>query len=155
MCEVAGDGVLLNWPTPRYAEEPVAAIRKGIAKSGEPGSVEIASYVRVSPSIANEASYKATAMDIAAYVSRPIYGQHFQALGYDVGPIATAFAESAERGAAVVSDSMLDAFSAVGRDASERRLREYREIGISLPVLAPIASFEPGYWQGVMDLVSD
>jgi alkanesulfonate monooxygenase SsuD/methylene tetrahydromethanopterin reductase-like flavin-dependent oxidoreductase (luciferase family) len=158
MCRVAGevgDGVLLNWLTPEYAPEALSAVSQGIAKAGrDPQSVTIASYIRVAGGIPDDETYRGMTLDIQSYVTRPTYRRFFDSLGFDAETkaILEASEQSREAGAAKVTDTMIEQLCAVGRAASLKRLQLYREIGVTLPVLAPVASHRVHDWEEVIDL---
>ena len=61
--------------------------------------------------------------------------------------------QSLEAAAAKVTDAMIEAFCAIGRDASLKRLQSYRDMGVTMPVLAPIASPRVEDWEAVIELV--
>lgn len=145
MCRLAGeiaDGVILNWATPAYVAEAVANVRAGAEGAGrDPASVEIATYLRVAPE-GSDATHQALARDIASYATMPFYRAMLDAEGFAEVTSAIAAMQGADldRAARAVPDTMLEALTAVGKEGVVTRLEEYRTLGVTLPVLAPLTT---------------
>jgi 5,10-methylenetetrahydromethanopterin reductase len=158
MCRLAGqvgDGVLLNWASPAYLEEAVGSVRLGAEEAGrDPESVDIACYLRVVPGEPDGATQEALARDFASYAARPIYRAAFDAQGYAevADKIAGIYESDPRKAASLVPDSLLEQLTAVGKEATQGRLAEYRRMGVTLPVLAPLGSPKPDYWRQAIEL---
>ena len=162
MCRLAGavaDGVLLNWATLAYTEQAIAEVRRGAEEAGrDPASVDIATYLRVTPGRPSEATALALARDIASYMNRPFYRTMFDESGFaaHTGAIAEAYRDDPEAAARLVPDTMVEALTIAGDAATvQRRVAAYRALGVALPVLAPLSPSGDlvAGWQAAIDLI--
>jgi alkanesulfonate monooxygenase SsuD/methylene tetrahydromethanopterin reductase-like flavin-dependent oxidoreductase (luciferase family) len=145
MCELAGelaDGVILNWATPAYVRSAVEHVRTGAARAGrDPASVTIACYVRLSAGAPPAVMRRALAREIARYIDMLFYRQMFDAAGFvaHTGAVAAAWPRDPDEAAGLVADEMLAALTVAGDgDAFAQRVAEYRALGVTLPVVAPV-----------------
>lgn len=160
MCRLAGevaDGVILNWATPAYAAEAVANVRAGAEAAGrDPGSIDIAMYLRVAPA-RDEATRRALAVDIASYAALPFYRAMMDAEGFAdaTTKIVAAGRDDPERAGRAVPDPMIDALTVSGRDAVQASVTEYHRLGVTLPVLAPLTSRADTFetWKASVELL--
>lgn len=145
MCQLAGelaDGVILNWATPQSVETALANVRIGAARSGrDPATVAVACYLRLSAGAPAAAMRHALARELARYIGMPFYRQMFDVAGYaaETSPVAEAWPRDPEAAAALVSDRMLNALTVAGDAAAfGRRIGEYRALGVTMVVVAPV-----------------
>ncbi len=146
MCRLAGevaDGILLNWATPAYAKEAIANVRLGAETAGRnPADVDVACYVRAAVGEDERAARGALARETVRYVSLDFYRQMFDRSGFatETAAVMAALPRGVEAAAASVSDRMLEAVAAFGSpEARRRRIEEYRALGVTLPIIAPVA----------------
>ena len=145
MCQLAGelaDGVMLNWATPAYVRDALAQVHAGAVRAGrDPGSVAVVCYVRVSAGASPAATRRALARELARYIAMPFYRQMFDAAGFagQTATVAEAWLRDPDEAASLVPDAMLAALTVAGdRDALMQRIAEYRALGVTLPVVAPV-----------------
>ena len=164
MCQLAGelaDGVILNWATPAYVREALANVRTGAERAGrDPATVEVACYVRVSAGAEPMMMRGALARELARYIAMPYYRQMFDNAGFasHTAAVAEAWQREPDAAASLVSDDMLAALTvADDADAFARRLDEYRALGVTMPVVAPVpAGPDPGdSWAAAITLASE
>ena len=161
MCQLAGevaDGVILNWATTAYAREAVANVHAGAKRAGrDPASVDISMYLRVAPGNADEGTRRALARDLASYAAMPFYRAMLDAEGFAsaTSKVAATFASDPEAAARAIPDDMVDALTAVGSADVRARVEEYRAIGVTLPVLAPLTTRADTFesWQAAIELL--
>ena len=146
MLEIAGaisQGVLLTWCTPEHARTASRHIAAGAARAGAvAGSVEVATLVSVSAPGADDGGMRRVA---ATYAGRfPRYRRLMAEAGFadEVEEVRRAWRSGdtalAER---LVPEGLIDRMSLptdVG--ARRERLAEYREAGLTLPIIAPRVS---------------
>jgi probable F420-dependent oxidoreductase len=145
MCQLAGelaDGVILNWATPEYVREALSNVAAGAARAGrDPASVDVACYIRVATGAPRDELRRELARELTRYIAMPYYRQMFEAAGFapQMDGIPEAFARDPEAAAAMVPDEMLSALT-VADDAAAfaRRVAEYRALGVTQPVVAPV-----------------
>ena len=146
MLEIAGEisqGVLLTWCTPEHARTASEHIAIGAARAGvAPGSVEVATLVSVSAPGADDGGMRRVA---ATYAGRfPRYRRLMAEAGFadEVEEVRRAWRSGdvalAER---LVPEGLINRMS-LPSDAGARgeRLAEYREAGLTLPIIAPRVS---------------
>jgi len=145
MCRLAGevaDGVILNWATPGYVREALAQVQRGAEQAGrDPRSIDVACYVRVAAGGSAAATRDALARELARYIAMPYYRRMFDVAGFGAhtAAVADAFAEDPERAADLIDDDMLAALTVSGdAGAVRRRIDEYRSLGVTQPVVAPV-----------------
>lgn len=145
MCRLAGelaDGVILNWATPAYVAEALASVRLGAEHAGrDPSTIDVACYVRVSAGADRVAMRRALARELARYIAMPYYRAMFERAGFGaaMAGIPEAFTHDPDEAATLVPDGMLDALAVSGdAEAFARRVAEYRLLGVTQPVVAPV-----------------
>ncbi len=145
MCRLAGqvaDGVLLNWATPKAVAEAVAEVRRGAEGAGrDPAAVDVACYIRAAVGDDEAAVRRSLAVETTRYISLDFYRQMFETSGFgpETAAVMAALPRGLEAAAAGVSDRMLEAIALFGsEDAWRKRLDQYRALGVTLPVIAPV-----------------
>ena len=146
MLEIAGEisqGVLLTWCTPEHARTASKHIAAGAVRAGvAPEAVEVATLVSVSAPGADDGGMRRVA---ATYAGRfPRYRRLMAEAGFadEVEEVRRAWRSGdialAER---LVPEGLIDRMS-LPTDAGSRRerLAEYREAGLTLPIIAPRVS---------------
>ncbi len=151
MLEISGEisqGVLLTWCTPEHARTAARHVADGAARGGaDPASVEVATLLSVAAPGADDGGMRRVA---ATYAGRfPRYRRLMAEAGFadEVEMVRRAWREGnvaeAER---LVPDGLIDRMS-VPTDPGERgeRLAEYRDAGITLPIIAPRVSGQDAF----------
>lgn len=148
MLEIAGEisqGILLTWCTPEHARTAAHHVAAGAERAGvAPESVEVATLLSVSANGAGDGGMRRVA---ATYAGRfPRYRRLMAEAGFadEVEQVRRAWREGsvadAER---LVPQGLIDRMSLPGDPvARKERLAEYREAGITLPIIAPRVSGE-------------
>lgn len=146
MLEIAGEisqGVLLTWCTPEHARTATHLVATGAERAGaDPSSVEVATLLSVSANGAGDGGMRRVA---ATYAGRfPRYRRLMAEAGFaeEVEQVRRAWREGnvaeAER---LVTNGLIDRMSLPSDPvARKERLAEYREAGITLPIIAPRVS---------------
>lgn len=137
--EVA-DGVLLNWCPPERVASVKTQLAEGAERAGrDPTDVVIAAYVRASLGDEGPALAAIRAMT-GEYASYPAYARQFEQVGLGEGALAAAEAHRAGR-PEEVPEAFVRAVALLGDPAEAReRLEAYREAGVDLPVVYPVAA---------------
>lgn len=148
MLEIAGEisqGILLTWCTPEHARTAAYHVAAGAERAGVAReSVELATLLSVSADGAGDGGMRRVA---ATYAGRfPRYRRLMAEAGFadEVELVRRAWREGnvveAER---LVPQGLIDRMSLPGDPAARKeRLAEYREAGITLPIIAPRVSGE-------------
>ena len=148
MLEIAGEisqGILLTWCTPEHARTAAYHVAAGAERAGVAReSVELATLLSVSADGAGDGGMRRVA---ATYAGRfPRYRRLMAEAGFadEVELVRRAWREGnvaeAER---LVPQGLIDRMSLPGDPvARKERLAEYREAGITLPIIAPRVSGE-------------
>ncbi len=143
MLEIAGEvsqGILLTWCTPEHARTAAYHVAAGAERAGvAPESVELATLLSVSADGAGDGGMRRVA---ATYAGRfPRYRRLMAEAGFadEVELVRRAWREGnvaeAER---LVPQGLIDRMSLPSYPvARKERLAEYREAGITLPIIAP------------------
>ena len=146
MLEIAGEisqGVLLTWCTPEHARTASAHIDAGADRAGvAPDTVEVATLVSVSAPGADDGGMRRVA---ATYAGRfPRYRRLMADAGFadEVEEVRRAWRSGdialAER---LVPEGLIDRMSLPPDPGARReRLAEYRDAGLTLPIIAPRVS---------------
>ena len=145
LCGEIADGVMLTRSTPRTAPEVRKHLAKGAARSGRDASRVVVSSLL--PTIVADSREQALAElrpGLAFYAGFfPRYNRMMAEHGFaaEAAAIAEAWGRgdrpAAER---AVSDALIDATSIAGTpEECRRRIEEYRQSGIDLPILSPYA----------------
>ena len=148
MLEIAGEisqGILLTWCTPEHARTAARHVAAGAGRAGvDPASVELATLLSVAAGGAGDGGMRRVA---ATYAGRfPRYRRLMAEAGFadEVELVRRAWRAGniadAER---LVPQGLIDRMSLPGDPvARKERLAEYREAGITLPIIAPRVSGE-------------
>jgi probable F420-dependent oxidoreductase len=146
MCQLAGevaDGVLMNWATTAYVQEAIANVHKGAAWAGRsPEEVEITCYIRGAVGPDPRAVRQALARETVHYVALDFYRRMFEQSGFaeDTAAVMKALPQGVEAAAERISERMLASVAIFGSpEQCRRRLEEYRALGVTHPVVAPVA----------------
>lgn len=146
MLEIAGEiseGILLTWCTPEHARTAAHHVAAGATRAGvDPSSVELATLLSVSAPGAGDGGMRRVA---ATYAGRfPRYRRLMAEAGFadEVEMVRRAWREGdTARADALVPQGLIDRMSlSADPGARKDRLAEYREAGITLPIIAPRAS---------------
>ena len=146
MLEIAGEisqGILLTWCTPEHARTAARHVATGAARAGvEPASVELATLLSVAAPGAGDGGMRRVA---ATYAGRfPRYRRLMAEAGFadEVELVRRAWREGdAAQAEQLVPDGLIDRMSLPADPvARKERLAEYREAGITLPIIAPRVS---------------
>jgi probable F420-dependent oxidoreductase len=148
MCRLAGrvaDGVLFFLMTPDGVRRALEQVHQGAREAGrDPGAVE--AFVRL-PATMGEPEDLARFMArrlLTGYAIVPAYNASLARQGFagEAEEIAGAWAAGErDRASAAFSDELLDATFLLGDAAtSKRRIQEYRDAGITTPVLMPLSA---------------
>ncbi len=140
--EVA-DGVLLNWCTPERAAEAARLVAEGASAAGrDPSTVTVAAYIRACVGPDDGRALVALKAAAGQYASYPAYRRQFEAmgLGREAAEAAAAHRDGAyER----VPAGLVESVCLLGEgDAAATRLQAYRDAGVELPVVYPVAARE-------------
>ena len=140
MLELAGaeaHGALLNWAGPAEVARAGSTVREAAVAAGrDPGSVEVATYVRVAVADDRTAAQAALAQQIGAYGALPAYAAHLERQGYGA---ALERARAAHRGGAdgaglaeALGEETLAAlgFAGTPTDPLGPMVARYREAGL-------------------------
>jgi probable F420-dependent oxidoreductase len=142
-----GDGVFLNYLPLSKVETVLAEVRKGEREAGkEPGSTETLCRffcLQGSP----EQTLGLARWMFSAYATVPVYEQFFRWLGYGdaIDPMVEAW-RSGDRSKALEAapQELIEDIFVLGEPAAQRtRLKQYRERGITVPVLLLVGA-SPG-----------
>ena len=146
MLEIAGEisqGVLLTWCTPEHARTASQHIAEGAARAGVPPSdVEVATLVSVSAPGADDGGMRRVA---ATYAGRfPRYRRLMAEAGFEDEIEAVRLAWRSgdiTRAESLVPEGLINRMSLPADPGAKReRLAEYREAGLTLPIIAPRVS---------------
>ena len=143
-----GDGVFLNFLPLSKVETVLEEVRKGEREAGkEPGSTD--AFCRFfCPQGDPEQTLGLARWMFCAYATVPVYEQYFRWLGYGdaIDPMVEAW-RSGDRAKAleVAPGDLIEEIFIVGNPAAQRaRLEEYRDRGITVPVLLLVPGGGPG-----------
>jgi probable F420-dependent oxidoreductase len=159
MCQLAGevaDGVLMNWATMAYVKDAIANVRLGAERAGrQPEEIDIACYIRAAVGPDARAVKQALARETVRYISLDFYRQMFNQSGFaeDTEAVMKVLPQGIEAAAEQISDGMLQAVAITGNQEECRtRLAAYRALGVTHPVVAPVAVGANVYesWSGVI-----
>ena len=146
MLEIAGEiseGILLTWCTPEHARTAAERVAAGAKRGGRGAdSVEVATLLSVSAAGAGEGGMRRVA---ATYAGRfPRYRRLMAEAGFadEVEMVRRAWREgNLDEAEGLVPDGLIDRMSLPSDpEARKDRLAEYREAGITLPIIAPRVS---------------
>lgn len=146
MLEIAGEiseGILLTWCTPEYARIAAGHVATGAVRGGGAAdSVEVATLLSVSSAGAGDGGMRRVA---ATYAGRfPRYRRLMAEAGFadEVEMVRRAWREgNVDEAESLVPDGLIDRMSLPSDpEARKDRLAEYRDAGITLPIIAPRVS---------------
>ncbi len=146
MLEIAGEisqGILLTWCTPEHARTASARIAAGAARAGVAReSVEVATLVSVSAPGTDDGGMRRVA---ATYAGRfPRYRRLMAEAGFpdEVDEVRRAWREgNVTLAESLVPEGLINRMSLpTDPEARRERLAEYREAGLTLPIIAPRVS---------------
>ena len=146
MLEIAGEiseGILLTWCTPEHARAAAHHVAVGASRAGvRPDDVELATLLSVAAPGAGDGGMRRVA---AAYAGRfPRYRRLMAEAGFSdaVEMVRRAWRQGDIAGAErLVPDDLIARMSLPSDPAArQERLSEYRDAGISLPIIAPRVS---------------
>ena len=146
MLGIAGEiseGILLTWCTPEYARIAAGHVATGAVSGGRAAdSVEVATLLSVSSAGAGDGGMRRVA---ATYAGRfPRYRRLMAEAGFadEVEMVRRAWREgNVDEAESLVPDGLIDRMSLPSDpEARKDRLAEYREAGITLPIIAPRVS---------------
>ena len=149
MLEVCGEiaqGALLTYCTLDHATTAAKHVALGAIGAGRvPSDVEVATLLPCAVSSNRDETLDGLRANTAWYATKfPRYRRLMEEAGFteEVAAVRRAWLEGdTERAADLVPSALLDKMSLVGsREELRQRLQEYRESGISLPVISPRAS---------------
>lgn len=139
------DGVLLNaYVPPAYVRYAVAEIRAAAQEAGrDPNAIDVACMMVVRPTDDPQALMPGLKKRLVRLLDEAYVGEILlDKGGFDpsiLGPLRASYAEDG-RAAAVelIGDDMVEAFYLLGPDdVCRRRVAEYRQAGVDLPLLLP------------------
>ena len=138
------DGVLLNaYTSTAYVRYAVEQVRQAATGAGrDPDSIDIACMLVVRPTDDPEAIWPDLKRRIVRLLAEPHVGEVLlEKSGFDVsvlGPLRRLEDEGGAEAARLITDEMVDAFYLVGpTEGIRRRIGEYRDAGVGLPLLLP------------------
>jgi probable F420-dependent oxidoreductase len=143
-----GDGVFLNYLPLSKVESVLAEVRKGEREAGkETGTTEVLCRFFCLQGSPEQALGLARWM-FSAYATVPVYEQFFRWLGYGdtIDPMVEAW-RSGDRGKALelAPQELIEEIFVLGDPAAQRtRLEQYRERGVTVPVLLLVPAGGPG-----------
>jgi len=147
MCRLAGrvaDGVLFFLMTPEGVRQALERVHEGAREAGR-DPAEIEAFIRLPVSLGDPpepARFMARRL-LTGYAIVPAYNASLARQGFagEAGEIAGKWAAGERDGATeAFSDELLDATFLLGdAGASKRRIQEFRDAGITTPVLMPVS----------------
>ena len=140
------DGLCINQIAPRHVPAMLEEVRRGAKEAGRSLPSEFPVVARLFSLVTDDAASarQILKMVFAPYVATSVYNRFYKWMGYEeeAAAIATAAAAKDRAGmAAAFSDRIAEDLFVVGTaDAVVARLREYVDAGVTVPVIAPLAS---------------
>lgn len=139
------DGVLLNaYVPPAYVRYAVAEIRAAAQEAGrDPNAVDVACMMVVRPTDDPQALMPGLKKRLVRLLDEAYVGEILlDKGGFDpsiLGPLRVSYAEDGGTAAVeLIGDDMVEAFYLLGPDdVCRRRVAEYRQAGVDLPLLLP------------------
>ena len=144
ICGEIAQGAVLTWTTVENARQAAQLVAEGARGAGRRSEeVEVAALISTSVSVDGRAGWESIRGALAYYAGFfPRYNRALAESGFSeaAAAIRRAYLEG-HRGAelaALVSDRMLHAVAIIGTpEQCRRRLEEYRQAGVTLPIVAP------------------
>ncbi len=135
------DGVLLNWCTPERVARARTELAEGAAQAGrDPDAMTLGAYVRACLVTDEAAALRAMRVAAGEYAAVPAYRRQAAALG--LGRDADAAAAAHRAGTPQdVPEGFVRTLGLLGDlDEARSRMRDYREAGLDLPIVYPVAT---------------
>lgn len=158
ICGEISDGTILTWCSLAHAAAAAGYVADGAARAGRnPREVEVATLLACAVSPDRDAARDELRRYIASYVWRfPRYRRLVAEAGFGdaVAAVARAWREGrTEDALALAPAELVDTFALAGSaDDCRARLRQYRDAGITLPIVSPRAS-GPGAKARAMEVI--
>ncbi|SUZ75656.1 uncharacterized protein METZ01_LOCUS28510 [marine metagenome] len=143
ICGEISEGAILTWCTLAHAEEAAQAVRLGARNAGRnPDDVEVASLLPCAVSADRETARDLMRMPIASYAGRfPRYRKLMIDAGFpeEIEDVRVAWqAGRTEEALDLVPSGLIDQIGLVGTvDEVRGKLTDYRNAGITLPIVSP------------------
>jgi len=143
ICGEISEGALLTWCTLAHAEEAARAVGLGARNAGRnPDDVEVASLLPCAVSDDRETARDLMRMPIASYAGRfPRYRKLMIDAGFpeEIEDVRVAWqAGRTEEALDLVPSGLIDQIGLVGTvDEVRGKLTDYRNAGITLPIVSP------------------
>ena len=143
ICGEISEGAILTWCTLAHAEEAAQAVRLGARNAGRnPDDVEVASLLPCAVSDDRETARDLMRMPIASYAGRfPRYRKLMIDAGFpeEIEDVRVAWqAGRTEEALDLVPSGLIDQIGLVGTvDEVRGKLTDYRNAGITLPIVSP------------------
>lgn len=152
MLELAGelaDGVLLNWPSPRYIPLALEHLERGARRSGRTlKDIDVAAYIRVAVTDDPGSVQRPLARQIVSFARYPSPRALFERGGFaqELAQVQSALERHDEESAiAAVSERMRAELGLCGTAAHcTAELERLRSAGIQLPIIAPFVFNDGG-----------
>ena len=140
------DGVILNWGSPGFLADRLRDLERGRAGAGRSaGSVEVACSLWCAVTDSAEETRRMRdcfRLRAGVFAQMSIYRSRFSELGHgaDMAAVEVAIGAGTPTDEAI-GDGLVDAVSIIGNaDHCRRRLDEYRDAGIALPMVVPLST---------------
>ena len=148
MLEICGEiaqGAILTWSTLEHVRKAAQHVSDGAQRAGRsPQQVDLATLVSCIVSDDLDEARQLMRPSVVSYVRFPRYGRLMAEAGFpsEVEAMRRALDEGdRERALKLVPDALIEAITLVGGpDRCRQRLQEYREAGITVPVVVPRTS---------------
>lgn len=144
LCGEISQGTILTWATLDNARNAVRLVAEGAREAGrDPAQVEISSLISISISADGPPETDSLKSSLGFYGGFfPRYNRHLAESGFpdEAAALQQAYLEGKRGGelAALVPDRVVEAVAILGAaDQCKERLGEYREAGITLPIVTP------------------
>lgn len=139
-----GDGVLLSWAATTYLKQAIKLVHDSAAKAGrDPDEVAISGYLRVAVTDDLAAGRASLQRQIARYASSAHFRTYFRNTGFDREMEGVELAKdhtASPSTVAAIGERMQHELGVVGSaDVCRARLDVLRKMGLSKPVIAPLA----------------
>ena len=155
VCGEISEGAMLTWCTLDHARTAVANVALGAASAGrDAGDVDVATLLPCAVSADIDVARDSMRASIAAYAGQmPRYRRLMKEAGFaeEVEAVRRAWNEgNREQALRLVPAGPIDKIGVVGSpEACRQRIHEYREAGITLPIMSPRASRAAGKEQAM------
>ena len=143
ICGEIAQGALLTWCTLEHARAAAGYVQAGAERQGkDPCEVEVATLLSCAVGEQEESAHDQMRAVIANYAARfPRYRRLMEEAGFaeEIGAVRRAWTEGDRQQALrLVPSGLIREMALVGSvDECRARLQEYREAGITLPIISP------------------